>query len=152
MPITCPKCGIEVESNLKLCDNCDLDLKKIAMLIQEGDSFLKKEKYQDAISCYEKAIKLGKKNAPAWCGKGNALFNQGKNSEDVKLCVKCHLCPVLSEAFYEDAIKCYDKAISIDPQLKEAWYGKGVTLDKLGKSMDAKECFEKARKLGYLDK
>jgi len=33
---------------------------------------------------------------------------------------------------YEEAIDEYDKALAIDPNLKEAHVGKGIALDELG--------------------
>ncbi|KYC46039.1 MAG: Tetratricopeptide repeat protein [Candidatus Methanofastidiosum methylothiophilum] len=143
--LLCPKCRMEIKSNSDFCNKCGLDLIKINELIRDGDKFLNQEKYQDAITCYEKAIKLGKNNDLAWYGKAKALLKQGENSENVTLCVKCQLCPVLSEAFYEDAIKCYDNAIRINPKFKDAWQGKGMALEKLGRSEDARKCFENSK-------
>ncbi|NPV51626.1 MAG: tetratricopeptide repeat protein [Candidatus Methanofastidiosum sp.] len=143
----CPKCGSEVKSNSNFCKKCGADLIKISEIINDGDLFFNQGKYQDALDCYQKAIKLGKHNALAWHGKGNVLLKQGENSEDVNLCVKCHLCPVLSEAFYQDSVKCYDKAIEIDPKFKDAWYKKGVALEKLGKFIESKKCFEISKEL-----
>jgi Flp pilus assembly protein TadD/predicted amidohydrolase len=45
---------------------------------------------------------------------------------------------------YEEAIKCYDKAIEIKPNDEEAWYNKGVALGKLGKHEEAIRCFDRA--------
>jgi len=36
------------------------------------------------------------------------------------------------------------KAIEINPNHAEAWYGKGVALGKLGKHEEALKCYEKA--------
>ena len=134
----CPKCGLDVKSNSNFCQKCGTDFIKIAEIIKCGDQLFNEGKCQDALDFYQKAIKLGKNNALAWYGKGNVLFKQGENSEDVNLCVKCHLCPVLSEAFYQDAVKCYDKAIEINPKFKDALYKKGITLEKLGKFIESK--------------
>lgn len=45
---------------------------------------------------------------------------------------------------YEEAIKAYDKALGIDPTLKEAWHNKGVTLANLGRYEEAIDAFDKA--------
>ena len=42
-----------------------------------------------------------------------------------------------------EAIVAYDKAIEIDPEFAEAWYNKGITLDKLGKHEEAVVCYNK---------
>jgi len=143
----CPKCSNRVDLNMDRCGKCGYDLKKIFDLIRQGDKFLDQQKYPDAFECYEKAIKLDKKNALAWYGKGNVLLSQGKNSEGVTYCVNCQLSPVLSEAFYKDAIKCYEKSISINSKFKNAWYQKAIVLDKLGQNLEAKKCFEVAENL-----
>jgi len=50
---------------------------------------------------------------------------------------------------HKGAIECYDRAIKIDPNYKEAWNGKGVSLRKLGQQKDADRCFAKAIELGF---
>jgi len=61
--------------------------------------------YDEAIKCYDEAIKLNPQYAEAWSSKGNALVNQGD---------------------YDEAIKCYDEAIKLNPQYAKAWYNKGT--------------------------
>lgn len=48
---------------------------------------------------------------------------------------------------FEDAIKCYDKAIEIDPCFDEAWYAKGVCLSNLQRFNESIECYDKAIEL-----
>ena len=45
---------------------------------------------------------------------------------------------------YQKAIECYEKAIEINSQLKEAWYNEGIALGKLGKYQDAIKAFDQA--------
>ncbi|CAD8214738.1 unnamed protein product [Paramecium octaurelia] len=45
---------------------------------------------------------------------------------------------------YEEAIECYDKAISINPKYDLAWYNKGLALFYLNKKEEAIECYDKA--------
>jgi tetratricopeptide (TPR) repeat protein len=44
---------------------------------------------------------------------------------------------------YEESIKCYDKAIEIDPNYIKAWHNKGVALESLKKYEEAIKCFDK---------
>jgi tetratricopeptide (TPR) repeat protein len=44
----------------------------------------------------------------------------------------------------EEAIKCYDHALEINPRLAEAWYSKGIALGSLGRSEEAIECYDRA--------
>ena len=45
---------------------------------------------------------------------------------------------------YEEAIACYDKAISLDPELSDAWYNKGLALDCLERHKEAIACYSEA--------
>ncbi|CAK86537.1 unnamed protein product, partial (macronuclear) [Paramecium tetraurelia] len=45
---------------------------------------------------------------------------------------------------YQEAIECYDKAISINPNYDDAWYNKGLALYNLNKYQEAIECYDKA--------
>lgn len=150
MDLKCPKCYAKVDIDMNQCGKCGFDMRKIFQLIKDGDKFCIQGKYPDAIECYEKAIKSDKKNTIAWYGKANVLLKQGENSEGVTYCVKCQLSPVLSEAFYEEAVKCYEKVTTINPEFKEAWHKKGIALEKLGEGSKAKKCFEIAKELGHV--
>jgi len=44
---------------------------------------------------------------------------------------------------YEEAIKCYEKAIEIDPNYAKAWLGKAHALGELGKHEESIKCFDK---------
>lgn len=45
------------------------------------------------------------------------------------------------------AIRCFDKALSLNPDYLEAWVRKGVTLLDLGESYDAQVCLNRAVKI-----
>lgn len=45
---------------------------------------------------------------------------------------------------YKEAIACYDKALSIDPNLNGAWTHKGFALHDLNQHEEAVKCFDKA--------
>ena len=44
---------------------------------------------------------------------------------------------------HQEAIKCFDKAIKIDPNHADAWYWKGLALRSIGKYDEAIKCFDK---------
>ncbi len=48
---------------------------------------------------------------------------------------------------YEYAIKCYTHAIELDPDFIEAWNNIGLSLLKLGKIEEAKECNKKIKEI-----
>ncbi|CAK91023.1 unnamed protein product (macronuclear) [Paramecium tetraurelia] len=45
---------------------------------------------------------------------------------------------------YQDAIECYNKAISINPNYDVIWYHKGNVLNNLNQHYEAIECYDKA--------
>jgi len=62
-------------------------------------------------------------SASFWLDKGNELCNCGQ---------------------MEDALKAYDKALSIDGSLVDAWNNKGIILANLGRYSEALQCFDEA--------
>jgi tetratricopeptide (TPR) repeat protein len=66
------------------------------------------------------------KPAEVWFNKGFALSSLGK---------------------YDEAIKAYDEAIRLDPNLDGAWYNKGLAIYYQGKYADAIKCYDEAIRL-----
>jgi tetratricopeptide (TPR) repeat protein len=48
---------------------------------------------------------------------------------------------------YEEAIKCFDKAVQIDPNNVLAWISKANALIENGNGEEAKKCLDKASKI-----
>ena len=48
---------------------------------------------------------------------------------------------------YEEAIKCFDKAVKLDPSNALAWISKANALTEYGNDEEAKKCLEIARKI-----
>ena len=48
-----------------------------------------------------------------------------------------------------EALQLYEKAAQISPNWGIPWYNKGLALQRMGKSKQAKEAFARARELGY---
>jgi tetratricopeptide (TPR) repeat protein len=65
-------------------------------------------------------------SASEWNEKGTILDKEGK---------------------YEEAIKCYNKALDLDPKCNGFWHNKGLTLYNLKKYEEAVKCFDKALEL-----
>ena len=87
--------------------------------LEKGEKFLKLNKYEKAIDCFDKAIKINLNHPGAWYGKGLALASLTKHKK---------------------AIKCYDKAIDLSPQFPVAWRYKGISYKAIGKIKVAEEC------------
>jgi len=83
---------------------------------EKGNQFLRTKKYEEAITCYNKTIKLQPNSPEAWYNKGIALLNLQK---------------------YEEAITCYEKSIKLKPNWVDAWYNQGTAYLKLQKYKEA---------------
>lgn len=81
------------------------------------------DRYDEAISCYDKVLEIDPKDVEVLSNKGRAFF---KLSRD------------------DAAISCYDKALNKNLRLAIAWYNKGSILGKFGKYEEAILCFDKA--------
>ncbi len=69
---------------------------------------------------------ISREKAKEWYNKGIALLEAGR---------------------IEEAIKCFDSALDIDPGYAEAWVGKGLVLVILGRYEEALNCAEEALKI-----
>ncbi len=118
-------------------------------------------KSEEAITCFDKALKLNPNETNALYNKGNVLVKLGKfgdamnayqrllniDSRSVNVWVgKGNLHCYQDE--YSEAVDCYDHALNIDSNLGYAWYNKGQALLRIDRS-NARYCFDKAKKLGF---
>jgi len=49
---------------------------------------------------------------------------------------------------YSEAIRCYNKALDMNPNMSDAWYNLGIAYEKEKKKTEAMECYQKAAQLG----
>lgn len=54
---------------------------------------------------------------------------------------------LLEEGSYLEAVRAYEEAIKIDPNISEAWNNKGYALDELGKYQEAIKAYNQALKI-----
>lgn len=52
---------------------------------------------------------------------------------------------------YEEAIRCFDKFLELDPNHAGGWNKKGVALTGLGRHKEALQCFERSLELDSTD-
>ncbi len=69
-------------------------------------------------------------DATMWGNKGNSL---------------------VESSMYDDAIKCYDKALELNPGAMEAWNNKGLALARTGRLSEAIQCYDKALEIDPSD-
>ena len=77
--------------------------------IEKGNNLYDQEKYEEAIKCYDKALRIDPKNTHAWNNKGIALYGQGN---------------------YAVALECFDRALEIDPKYISAINNKNKIIKK----------------------
>ncbi|MFA4824318.1 MAG: tetratricopeptide repeat protein [Methanoregula sp.] len=78
---------------------------------QKGNAFLYLEKYRDAELCFDTVLKNHSYDPDVWNNKGITLTKLEQEKPD-----------------YSNAIHCFDKALQIDPDYKNALQNKGMTL------------------------
>ena len=79
--------------------------------------------YQEAIKCFDAALKINPKIARNWYYKGLALSKLPNN---------------------EEAIRCYEEVLKLEPNNVDAWIGRGICFGTLKKYKEAIECYDKA--------
>ena len=72
---------------------------EIQNLVAKGKLFLEDGKFNDALSFFEQALLLNQNDPDLWNYKGIALRSMGR---------------------YEEAMKCFNKSLEIDPRDKHA--------------------------------
>lgn len=72
-----------------------------------------------------------------------------ETSDDKKRDLRTKGDALLARGKYKDAIKAYDKAIKINPQLSDVWYNKSNALRLLGRTREAYEALIKAEELKH---
>jgi tetratricopeptide (TPR) repeat protein len=95
-------------------------------MINEGQSFRVLGQFEEAMSCFDKALEIDPKNVRAWISRGNLFLDQ---------------------KLFNEAISCYNKAIEIEPGNKKYWYNIGFALQKSDKFEESLEYFNYSLKI-----
>ena len=93
---------------------------------KKGFNFYQEKKYAEAVTCYDKVIKLVPTHHSAWFNKANGL---------------AQLCK------YEEALTCYNAAIKLHPSNGSFWNNKGIVHILQKKYSEADVCFEESIRL-----
>jgi serine/threonine protein kinase len=123
----------------------------------KGASLDALERPEEALACYEQALRINPRYVDAWSNKGVVLVKLGRVEEALacddraleieprnaeKLVNKAGTLVALGR--HEEGLACYDKALEINPNLDKAWYSKGVTFGLLGRDAEALDCYQHA--------
>lgn len=95
-------------------------------LLNKGIELLEKERYKEAITYFDKVLKIDPKNIDALNGNGVAFLSLGQPNT---------------------ATSYFDKALKIDQKNTDALNGKGIVLYSLGKHKASLTYFDKALKI-----
>jgi CHAT domain-containing protein/Flp pilus assembly protein TadD len=131
-----------------------------AIYLYVGVEFLKLEKYEKAVTHFDKALQLNLNDDIAWFYLGNILGILEKYQEAV-ICFDqvLRLKPDNAVALYyqglalfnlkryEQAITSYDKALEIKPDFDRVWDSRGTALYHLGRYEEAITSYDKATQL-----
>jgi tetratricopeptide (TPR) repeat protein len=109
--------------NQEAVECCRTEKETATINTELGRSLHYQGRYEEAIRCYQKAIKIDPSNAKTHYNLGISLSAQGR---------------------YEEAIECYQKAIEIDPSNAKTHYNLGISLSVQGRYEEAIECYRKA--------
>ncbi len=156
--------GLIYETNLSKSSFLQLSMeyaedpvKKADKLVLKGIEFVKSNQHEQAITCYNNAIKINPKDRDAHIFKGNSLIQLDMYAEAIEQWNKAiEIDPdyalvwnIKGNLLYkmgktEDAIVCFDKALEIDPKKEFTWNSMGFALSKLDRYEEAIVCFDKA--------
>src|SRR5215217_4404499 len=91
----------------------------------EGEELLARGLYSEALESFDEALKFKPSihTSDIWIKKGNTYSYLDR---------------------FDEAIPCYDKALSINQNNGDAWYNKGKCFIELKKYEDARKCFDRA--------
>lgn len=130
---------------------------EVKQWIAKGKELSVSKSYENALACFDRAIRLNSKAAEAWNEKGSVLLIIGKVSEAADCFNKATMldpryidawmnrhASLLLTGSYQEAMRCLDEVTRIDPQNEKAWVDKGGLLLNLRKYKEAIACFDKA--------
>jgi tetratricopeptide (TPR) repeat protein len=125
-----------------------------------GVGLYHKEKYEEALKAFEKAIELNPDKESAWNNKGATLSKLERYDEALKAHEKAielnpnHIMALSNKGIalsnlerYDEALKAFEKAIELNPDDEVTWNNKGVTLDEYKRYDEALKAYEKAIEL-----
>lgn len=88
----------------------------------KGASLATLGRFEEALSCFDKALEIDPQSASTWANRGNTLNSLGR---------------------YEDAAHSIDKAIELGANDPMLWYIKAICEDGLGRTQEAAQSFER---------
>lgn len=126
----------------------------------KGINLYNLRRLDEALDCFNKAIRMYPNIETAYNGKGDVLKKMGKLEEALKCYNKSlEINPqyyiglinkgsILSDlGKFDESLNCFEDAIAIDSKNNVAFYNKGVTLMDINELNEALECLDKSLEL-----
>ena len=113
---------------------------------EELEDLLKRQS-ENAVKCFDEAIKLTNMSDTR-----ASVISYVQETQPFLVKIKLYLHKGITLVILhkpEEAIKCFDKVIELDPDDANVWYLKSVALQELEKHEEANKCFEHALDLGF---
>ena len=114
-------------------------------------------RFDEAIECYDKLLKIYPNYSKGWNNKAFALHNLNRLDEaiecyDEALKIDPNFISTLDNKAsalrtlnrFDEAIECDDKILKLDPNNFRVWNNKAFSLHELNRSDEAIECYDKA--------
>eukprot|EP00475_Leptophrys_vorax_P017095 TRINITY_DN23636_c1_g1_i1.p1 TRINITY_DN23636_c1_g1~~TRINITY_DN23636_c1_g1_i1.p1 ORF type:complete len:162 (-),score=23.93 TRINITY_DN23636_c1_g1_i1:283-741(-) len=105
------------------------------------------QRLEEALVCYEEAIRLNPRDADAHINKGNLLQAKKENLTTTREMQMHTSTREICCGYMEDAYVCYEEAIRLNPRDADAHINKGSLLQAMGYMEDALWCYEEAIRL-----
>ncbi len=138
--------------------------KDAAFYVSRGNDYVKKGRYDEAISDYTKALEINPRDASAYVGRGVAYFDKGQYDDAISDFTKAlEINPKFAEAYhrrgiaygkkgqYDGAISDFTKALEINPRDALAYYNRGIAYDDKGQYEEAISDYTKALEIDPKD-
>jgi tetratricopeptide (TPR) repeat protein len=126
----------------------------------KGLSLYSLERFEEALSCFDRALEIDPRLDRALFNKGTTLGRLGRKEEAFAcLDLAIELIPSYGQAWInkgnmlsslrevKQALECYDRALELSPLYAEAWNNKGNALHSLAHTQEALACFSRALEL-----
>lgn len=128
--------------------------------LTKGRFLAQAKKYENALECFDEAIKIDPEYAEAYNEKGNVLLILGRVDDAVKCFTKATEIDeeyimawkgkeeaLLMQDKYDDALRCLDRIIEIDPENEVAWATKALVLSDIHRSDEAAKCRQRVEEI-----
>jgi tetratricopeptide (TPR) repeat protein len=120
---------VGIEKHNKIMD-------KLVYLTNSGE-------YQKAIDLLDQELTIDPKNALIWWAKGKTISMSVVGATAGRNILTSENLPADHEsklAWFHNALRCFDKALEINPDLDVVYESKSLTLSRMGKKKEAIEC------------